>query len=158
MARPRKYTDEQLDYIKKNWRKYPTKLVAEQLGMTVSKVNNIAHSHGLKKNLNQSRKSLPRFVTYKMAVKAAQIGDFGSLAYVGSTDIVKGTKVFNDVYRKELEKAQRNSLPSGYYPAYDHHLDALRYNVTPGGIEIVDYKPHLNLFQRIIGFLLRGDW
>jgi len=62
MARPRTYTDDQLAYIKQHWRKYPTKLVAEQLGMTSARVDNIANYHGLRKNLNQSRKPLPEFV------------------------------------------------------------------------------------------------
>lgn len=68
MAAKRTYTDEQLDYIKRYWRKYPTRLVAEQLGMTPARVNSIASRHGLIKNKNKARTPLPEFVVIDIPV------------------------------------------------------------------------------------------
>lgn len=76
MAAKRTYTDEQLAYIKQHWRKYPTKLVAEQLGMTPCKVDNIANYHGLRKNLNKSRKPCIVIDRRKYAVELSKSLNF----------------------------------------------------------------------------------
>lgn len=61
MAPKRKYTDEQLAYLKKYYRKYPTKLVAEQLGIKEPIVRALAQRHGLSKNKRRAKAPLPEF-------------------------------------------------------------------------------------------------
>lgn len=63
MAPKRKYTNEQLAYLKKYYPKYPTKLVAEQLGIKEPVLRALAQRHGLSKNKRMAKAPLPEFVT-----------------------------------------------------------------------------------------------
>jgi hypothetical protein len=140
MARPRNYTDEQLTYIKQYWRKYPTKLVAEQLGMTTRRVDAIAHYHGLVKNLNKSRKPLPEFWT--------------PIDIPHEWEFKHWTQKKIDAARKcAMDEAGlitgHPPLVTGIYPSYD--------GLTPAGIDVVSLKPRKNWLQRLVSWFLTGE-
>jgi hypothetical protein len=103
MAAPR-VSDEHWDYIRKYYRRYPSQLVAEQLGMSVKRLENIAYYYGLKKNKGPAKVPLQSFCEWRYGV----------------------TKEELNIHFEEVRKET--------------------------------FKPRPNIFQRIIGFLLRGDW
>lgn len=134
MAPKRKYTDEQLAYLKKYYRKYPTKLIAAQLGMTPVKVDSIANYHGLKKNKNRARKPLPEFTTLQeAAAKAMQ----------DAIQAATCNENYGIIMDKQIEKLlDEHVLNLGIYPSCNP--------------ERLHAKPHKNWFQRLVLWLLEG--
>ena len=143
MARPRTYTDEQLAYIKQHWRKYPTKLVAEQLGMTVRRVDAIAHYHGLVKNINKSRQLLPEFVVYKIN-KRPQVIEVDMVDKDRVDFVVKTGHVLSG----DIKVYGMASEPQAA-PLYDHYQAvAAKYDAL---------APSKNWIQRLMSWLLTRE-
>lgn len=152
MARPRNYTDEQLAYIKQHWRKYPTKLVAEQLGMTVRRVDTIAYNHGLIKNRNKSRKPLLEFVTLDNLYNPH--GEFHTATFAHVPNPQPSDYIHSG--RPECHEPQQGVLSSlGSIAA----MNAQR-NVDFSG-RFVDplppSPPRKNWLQRLVSWLLTGE-
>lgn len=136
MPAKRTYTDEQLDYIKRYWRKYPTKLVAEQLGMTPARVNSIASRLRLTKNKNKARTPLPEFVVYKInkrpQVVELDMTDKDSMQFVVKT----------------------GNMCSGDIKVYGMTNEP---QLKPLGIDIINFKPRKNWLQRLVSWFLTGE-
>lgn len=132
MARSRTYTDEQLAYIKQHWRRYPTKLVAEQLGMTTRRVDAIAHYHGLVKNLNKSRKPLPVFI----------VKDGYYECYHDTKNRINST----------LDPEPFFGNPSHIYQHFEPGMCYSSYDP-----ERLQAKPRKNWLQRLVSWLLTGE-
>jgi hypothetical protein len=178
MANKRTYTDAELAYIKRYYPTCNTQSIADELGWTERKVKRVAIYHGFSKKVHHSKKAPKPFVIVKINKKPQVVDldmvdkdriDFvvktgslinGNIKIYGTTaDCYKNIPnpqpsdyIHSGRYAEELEKAKHDE----YVFRLTHgDLDAL----APAGIDVVNLNPKRpNLFQRIIGFLLRGDW
>ncbi len=175
MPAKRTYTDEQLDYIKRYWRKYPTKLMAQQLGMTPCKVDNIANYHGLRKNKSKARTPLPEFVVYKInkrpQVVELDMTDKDRMEFVVKTgNTLSGDiKLYGQKSDGEFNKGNLAKLanPTDYtykgriYKETDlHPLEPQLNNVQHMYYDppiVVLNKPRKNWLQRLVSWLLTGE-
>lgn len=100
MARPRKFTDEEVKYVKKYYPKYKTALIAEQLGKTMGDVYRLAWRNNYKKADKLSKKPLPEF----------------NLSPLIITDRKSYGIVMDEQVAKRLDE---HFLNPGTYPSYD---------------------------------------
>jgi len=149
MANKRTYTDAELKYIKRYYPTCNTQLIADELGWTERKVKRVAIYHGVNKKVHHSKKA-PKARPYKAC-------DDYSFKPTGKPQVIELDMVDKDRMQFHIKtgnltngKIKILGTTAGCYTSYD--------GLTPAGIDVVNLKPRPNLLQRIIGFLLRGDW
>lgn len=160
MPAKRTYTDEQLDYIKRYWRKYPTKLVAEQLGMTTNKVNSIASRYGLTKNKNKARTPLPEFVPAVIKFLPCNAGP--SSLFINNHGDKNIKRVVNEPQVAPLYDPYQ--LERLHNPDEKQLQDAIKRHLTPSEYKSYRAKivkhdappPRKNWLQRLVSWLLEG--